>query len=52
MPNIKSDIGSSSGLSTTTASGRIAKTLDLENAGNIISKLPTHVVLNVPVEVC
>ena len=52
MPNIILNIGSSPDSSIITISGRIEKILDLENAGNIISKLPTCVVLNVPFEVC
>ena len=51
MPNIKSNIGSPSDSSMITISGQIAKTLDLKNAGNIISKLPTCAVLNVPFKV-
>ena len=49
MPSIKSNMGY---LSNMMISGDTEISLDLENAGNTSSKLPTCVVLNVSFDVC
>ena len=51
-PSIKLNTSYLSDVLTMTIFRQTKKILDLENTGNIMSKLPTHVVLTVPFKVC
>ena len=50
-PEMRSKTGSGSSSLIGIISGRIPKTLDIEKLGNFMSKLPTFVVVKVPLEV-